>query len=221
MAKPVVLPSRTFRTRSAAKEFCREIHNSKYAPGEVVSDLEDDSVLRDLVALHPRADEKTGDGIAEFFITFTSEGDREHVRGGQTGIWIRDVHGDVRDFSYNTAIDDPTERAIVKEALRNEIMEMREQLRESVFVTGPVICPRSGIIMNRWDQAAVVYENPTWSALTAAFAASAGGWDSLETHTGDGAVQIGRQLRHRAQAALWRTFWQVNADPVIVSKESV
>lgn len=221
MAKSVALPSRTFPTRKAAKDFCREVHNIKYAPGEVVSNSGEVAVLRDLVALHPRADEKIGPGIAEFFIAYTSQGDREHVRHGQTGIWIRDVDGNVRDFSYNTAIDEPTDQAIVKEALRNEVIDLRETLRESAFAGGRVSCPRSGLAMDHWDQAAVVYEDPTWGELTAAFAASAGGWGSLETNTGDGSVQIGRRLRDRALAEQWRIFWRANAHPVIVSKDAV
>lgn len=221
MAKSVHLPSKTFATRTAALQFCRNLHNSKYSPGETISDPEDIAVLRDLVSLHPRADEKIGSGIADFYVDYTSAGDRPHVRHGVTGIWIRDTDGSSRDFSYTTAIQQPTEQAIVKEALRNEVATLREQLREAAFAQGPVLCPRTSITMHSWDEAQVVYETPDWATLTASFASSVGGWDQLETSAGDGSVQIGRTLRDRNLAELWIRYWQDNAHPLIVSKESL
>lgn len=221
MSKPVTLPSRTFPTRTAALEFCRRLHNEKYTVGAVITDPDDDAVLRDLVALHPRADEKVGPGVAEFYIDYVSSGDRPHVRHGLTGIWIRDTDGRSRDFSYNTAIKQPSDQAVVKEALRNEVMGLREKLRESAFAAGPVTCPRSGVVMTRWDEAAIVYEDPDWGSLTSGFAASIGGWGVLETDSGDGAVRIGRRLRDRALAARWLAYWSSEARPVTVSKDAL
>ena len=72
MAKPVILPSRTFPTRAAAKKFFRTLHNDKYGVGDVLTDAVDDQLLRELVEHHPRADEKVGPGIAEFYIDYTT-----------------------------------------------------------------------------------------------------------------------------------------------------
>lgn len=167
---------------------------------------------------HPRADEKIGPGIAEFFVDYTTSGDRAFVRPEYTGIWIRDVEGHTHDFSYNTAIEQPTEQAIVREALRNEVEDLRIAFREAEFVDAAVTCPRTGATMQSWDEAAVVYEAPTWSQLTMAFAVNVGGWDNLETDSGDGDVKIGRTLADRAMAQRWRTYWRTHAVPVVVSK---
>ncbi len=220
MAKPVILPSRTFRTRAAAKAFFRELHNSKYGVGDVVADPVDDVLLRELVEQHPRADEKVGPGIAEFFVASTTSGDRTFVRPEYTGIWIRDVEGHTRDFSYNTAIDQPSEQALVKEALRNEVEDLRLAFREE-SLRAPVNCPRSGKVIHTWAEAAVVYESPAWSELTAAFAVSVGGWDKLETDSGGGEVKVGRTLRDRDMARAWRTYWRTHAHPIVVSKDAV
>lgn len=216
----MTLPSRTFPTRAAAKEYFRALHNTKYGVGEVVADPIDDKLLRELVELHPRADEKVGPGIDNFFIANTMSGDRDFVRPSYTGIWIRDTEGHTRDFSYNTAIDQPSEQAIVKEALRNEIEDLRITFRDQ-SLRSPVVCPRSGTVMHHWDEAAVVYESPSWSDLTAAFAVSVGGWTSLETDSGDGETKVGRTLRDHDLARRWRTYWQMNAHPLVVSKDAV
>lgn len=220
MAKPVILPSRTFPTRAAAKKFFRTLHNDKYRVGEVVTDAVDDQLLRELVEHHPRAAEKVGPGIAEFYIDYTTSGDRSFVRPDYTGIWIRDVEGDTRDFSYNIAIDEPTDQAVAREALRNEVEDLRVSFREDAMRT-PRKCPRSGTVMRRWEEAAVVYESPSWSALTQSFAVAVGGWDKLETDSGDGGIKIGRTLRDRSLARQWRTHWQKFANPIVVSKSAV
>jgi hypothetical protein len=221
MAKPVVLPSRTFMTRSEAKDFCRTIHNITYAPGENVTDPDDFAVLMDLVRQHPTADEKIGPGIQDFFVQYTSYGDRAHVAHAQTGIWIRDIEGQERDFSYNTCIDQPDEMAVVKDALRNSIADLREAFREAAFTHTTVTCPRTGKVMTDWNEAALVYENPSWADLTSAFAATEGGWNQVVTDAGRGEVQIGRLLQDNGQTERWRQFWKSKAKTVLVSKDAL
>lgn len=218
MAKPVDLPSKSFRTRAEAKAYCSDIHNKIYAVGDVITDPEHVAVLKDLVVRHPSADEKIGPGIDLFFIGLTSRGDRKFVRAGQTGIWIRDVEGGERDFSYNTAIDQPDERAVVKEALRNAVADERVAFREREFQRGPVYCARTGVRLASWDEAAVVYSDPTWAELTGRFVAMHGGWDAVETHTGYGGVQIGSQLVDDELREDWIAYWRMNSRPQLVAK---
>jgi hypothetical protein len=63
-SKPVVLSTRTFETRSSAREFFREMLN-RYRPGDRVSD-NDAQDLTSLLDFHPERQEKVGVGIHHF-----------------------------------------------------------------------------------------------------------------------------------------------------------
>lgn len=220
VAKPVILPSKRFATRSAAKAWVRDEIKDHYGLESVVTDPLHVAVLFDLLERDDDAAEKVGVGVKEFFIRRTAlgKGRVRHVRHDARGIWIRRVDGTEEDWSYTSAIDQEGRQSDVKEALRAVVDEDRVRFREGAFAAGPVHCARTGETIASWDEAEVRYENPSWAQLTAAFVATQGGWDAIELTAGDGNVQIAGDLADPAQRRAWREYWASHARPVLVRK---
>ena len=88
-------------------------------------------------------------------------------------------------MGYNTAIDQSDDRAVVKEALRSEVEDLRIAFRERAFESGAsVVCLFMRKVLTEWDEAAVIYHDPSWGELTAGFARTQGGWVPLSTNVG-------------------------------------
>jgi hypothetical protein len=204
---PVVLTSYEWPTRAAAeKHFQSILHDPRYRPNDPITDPEQDAQLRELVEMHPDADEKIGIGIDYFFIGLTSDGDRFNVRSGATGIWIRRIDGSPTDFSYLTAIYKHGRKQSVKDALRLAVDDRRMDYREQRFTDGTATSDVSGSLLTSRDQAGVVYVAPTWEQLTFRFAESEGGWDAIGVHSGRGEVRVGAELADPQVEDRWLAF---------------
>jgi len=219
-AKPVDLPSMSFPTRKAAKEWVRDSIKDHYDLEEAVTDPLHVAVLFDLLDRDDDAAEKIGTGVKEFFIRLTSLGDGHirYVRRDARGIWIRRVDGSEDDWSYTSAIDQEGIQSDVKDALRAVINEDRLAFRDEAFANGPVRCARTGVIITSLHDAEVRYVEPSWSQLAAGFAATQGGWDQIALTAGGGNTQISGSLADPAQLQAWKDHWTQNARPVIVIK---
>lgn len=138
MAKPVVIASLSFRTKTAAKEFFRTILG-RYRDGERINP-EDDCYLRDLIAIHPESETKIGCGISHFTV------DRDEVFRTTRHFMIHRNDGSKTDVSFLSAIDGRNERRDRLEALRRAIEGQILDFRASVFSSGrTVICPLRGV----------------------------------------------------------------------------
>lgn len=220
VAKPVRLPSMTFPTRASAKKWVREQIKDHYPLETVVSDPLHVAVLFDLLERDDDASDKIGVGVKEFFIRRTAlgKGRVQHVRWDARGIWIRRTDDSEDDWSYTSAIDQEGRESDVKEALRAVVDTERVRFREQAFSSGTVICARTGTPIRALEDAEVRYVDPTWSQLTAAFAAAQGGWDAIALTSGEGQVQIAGDLADEAQRDAWRRYWAQHARPVLVRK---
>lgn len=220
VAKPVDLPSMSFPTRKAAKEWVRDNIKDHYSLEETVTDPLHTQVLFDLLDRDDDAAEKIGAGVKEFFIRLTSLGDGHirYVRRDARGIWIRRVDGSEDDWSYTSAIDQEGIQSDVKDALRAVINEDRLAFRDEVFANGPVQCARTGVIITSLHDAEVRYVDPSWSQLAAGFAQTQGGWAQITLTAGGGNTQISGSLADPTQLQAWKDYWTQHARPVIVVK---
>lgn len=214
MAKPVSLPTRSFTTQSAALEYFKKILYA-YDVGEVVTDPMHDKMLRELSERHPDSIEKTGAGIAEFFINRTETGDFGFVSADARGIWIRRTDGTVVDWSYQTAIKRPGPRVNFKDALRLAVNDERVFIRDAAFAAGPVQCALTGVPIPTKSEADVVYRDPTWSEIVEGFVATLGGWGKVETNSGFGEIAVGGRVADPVLAR-WLEYWKANAHPILV-----
>ena len=137
MAVPIIVGSLEFRTKTAAKEFFRNLRDS-YPDGQRISP-EHEGYLRDLVAIHPDAELKMGAGITHFSVaTDTKFKKTRHF-------FIHRVDGTGTDVSFPKAIDGSSPRRDRLEALRRGIQDQILEFRRNAFdKSGTIICPLRG-----------------------------------------------------------------------------
>lgn len=212
MAKPVHLPNFSWKTQAAAEAAFREIlYDPRYGPNARITDAVHDQMLRELVDRHHDADEKIGVGIDHFYIGYTKDGDRFNVKPDATGIWINRVDGEPVDFSFLTAIRNHGSKQNVKDAMRGSVDDDRRAYRAVRFAEGPMRCGLSGVPLANREQAAVIYDHPTWEQLTYRFAESEGGWDAIEVHSGHGGVTVGTRFSDPEVEQRWLIFHERHA----------
>lgn len=212
MAIPVVLPSFRWRSKKEARAAFRLLHTGgPYAPYDRIADPHHDLMLRELLDLHPDANEKIGDGVDHFFVGLTSDGDKFNVRPDATGIWIKRITGDKVDFSYNTCIDQHTPESDAKEGLRLAVEDRRLDYREARISNGSFASDISGATFAERQDGYVIYDEPSWGQLTFRFAESEGGWDQILVDSGNGGVQIGSHLMDEGVHTRWLAFYDTHA----------
>lgn len=220
MAIPVALGSRSFPSKKAAKDFVRDNILRAYEMNARITDPSHDHLLRELVDRHDDADVKRGPGIEYFFIQKPS-GENRYIHRNARGIAIRHVNGGVIDFSYITAIDKPSTYGKVSDALRSAIHAKRTTFREAAFAAGPVYCFRTGVCIPVRRRADVVYEAPSWRELVEGFVGLHGGLGAIKTHTGFGAVLVGRGIEDEAVENAWHEYFDAHAVPRLVENNGV
>jgi hypothetical protein len=209
VAIPFVIPSRTFNSRTAAKNYIRDEILHAYAVGDPIPQGTHHTILSEVLDLHSDAAEKIGPGIDHFYVekTWRLPG-KEAVGKNQRAIIVVRTDGEQRDWSYHHVIDNPTTAANVKSALAFALESGRLERRDTDFAVGRVTCAASGDLIEQKHQADTRHLDPTWHALTSAFVSNHGGWDAIETHSGD------RELRDA-----WLNYYAEHANPVYVKNE--
>lgn len=212
MAIPVVLPSFTWPTKKAALDDFRVLHTGgPYGVYDRITNPSCDLMLRELLDLHPDAAEKIGAGVDFFYVGKTSDGDKFNVRPDATGIWIQRVDGSQVDFSYRTAVNNHTDESDAKEGLRVAVEDRRLAYRATRMAAVPCVSDVSGRPFASRDEAAVIYDNPSWGQLTYRFAEREGGWDKILVHSGGGGVLIGSHLMNPGVHSRWLSFFDKHA----------
>ena len=79
----------------------------------------------------------------------------------------------------------------------------------------------AGEPLSSHDEAEVRYGSPSWGALTFGFAREQGGWNAIETTSGDGEAQVGRRLKDDSVRDAWIEYYDANADPQLWKKRSI
>jgi hypothetical protein len=222
MAIPFVTPSMTFGSRTAAKDFIRDNILHAYKLRTRISVGPHDQLLREVLQLHPDAEEKAGPGIDYFYVqeTWRLPGKDAVGRNLLAIIAVRS-DGTERDWSYHHVIDQPNEVAIVKNALAFSLENGRLRRRDTEFAAGmpPVRCALTGKLIKQKHQADTRHLNPTWSELTEGFAHAHGGWSAIETHSGNGQIFVGRDVDDVILRKQWLAYYDDKARPVYVKNE--
>ncbi|GAB2975873.1 DCL family protein [Frigoribacterium salinisoli] len=217
VSHPISLASHDFANKTAAKCWVStEILNA--APLMVpITNPDHIDVLTDLLMRKDDADEKIGTGIKYFYVDLTHKFKTYAAKDLRTFVVQRD-EGPV-DFGFIKAVDGNSAAAKVRDALRSEILDLRDDFKDSHFEDGKTaVSAVTGEVIARREDAEVRYSNPSWTQLTSDFATTRGGWDAIATHTGNGGIQIGRRLLDGADATAWRDYWLSNAVPIITKK---
>ncbi len=223
MSIPFVIPSRTFPSRTAAKNYIRDEILHSYPVRAPIPAGTHDQILREVLELHSDAIEKIGPGIDHFYVeeTWRLPG-REAVGRNQRAIIVVRADGTERDWSYRHVIDSPTEVANVKSALAFALEGGRLRRRDADFAAGmpPIYCARTGELIKQKHQADAQHLSPTWSQLTEGFVSAHGGWSAIETHSGNGYIFVGRDVENQVLRDEWLDYYAANANPVYVKNES-
>ena len=207
MPKPVILDSFSWPTRAAAEEYFQTIlRRSGYLLGDVISDVDHQQALLELLERHPDVEDKSRGGVKNFYIGRTRDGGRVNVSADAIGIWIERQDGTKVDFSYITAIRQPSQEVNVKEALRFAVADIRQMYRDARFAAGTAMSDLSGSPIESRELGHVIYLDPSWHELTEGFAAGEGGWDRIAISHGSGGIQIGGAVDSPDQLARWRDY---------------
>lgn len=219
MAKPVVAGRFRWPTRSAAKdEFTALLRESGYGPGDRVALPLHDEMLRAIVSIHPRADEKIGSGIDHFAISTLASTPGRRVATEDIGFRIHRTDGTKTDFSYNEAIEPSDHPNKVKKALRTAVDDLRLDYRDRRFAGSGARSDVSGTPFATPREASVIYEAPTFAQLAFRFSEAEGGWNAIEVESGGTNAQIGELLADETVEARWRDFYAKHAKPLLATK---
>jgi hypothetical protein len=221
-AKPVVLPSFNWdKQGEALAAFQAILARSGYGINDRITDPTHELMLNEVLDRHPDAVEKIGVGVEYFFVGKTSGGDKFNVGKNARGIWIHRTDGSDVDFSYETAIKLPSDRANAHDALKLAVDGRRMEYRASRFASGsPVTSDLTGAPISSRDEAVVYYENPSWAQLAYRFAEIEGGWSAVLVHSGHGGVKIGGGFEDKAMESRWLKFFDMYANPRLAASMS-
>jgi hypothetical protein len=193
MAKPVLIGDRHFPTRTAAGDACRQVLY-RHQPGQPI-DAADAGFLTDLLRLHPEAAIKIGAGVSRFEV-------RANPLYGGVGFWVVRVDGTATDFSFNQCLRPSDHRQRALHAMRVSIADQIIAWRDRHFAAGPVNCALTGVPVTA-PACHVDHAEPTFLELAERFAATEGGWASVEVSTSPEAT-IGPRLTRPDQQDRWQ-----------------
>ncbi|WP_105975920.1 DCL family protein [Streptomyces geranii] len=194
---------RRFATKGAARAAVQEVLHG-YPVGTVLSGEVFD-LLRDLLDMHPDAEDKIGVGVADIRIApsphpkYKKYPAFEVVRTDESTI----------DFSYRDCIDHPSLRSQVHNVMRVEVEDKTTAYFESRLAEETFVSDESGRPLQLNDTAVSYFRGPSFAQIADGFAATEGGWEVIEltpsTQQGLG------QFADRDQAGRWRAHWEDRA----------
>ena len=206
MAKTISIGQLTFPTKKAALEMIRSIRD-RYSDGVRLS-YEDHIFIRDLVNLHPEAEDKIGLGISHFTVA------TENKFGGRNRHFVLHRHdGTYTDFSFSHCLTpNSNKKNDILLALRQAIKDQIWEFRQRAFSSGvPVICPYEKIILSR-DRCHVDHEAPTtFEALVNCWLTSQGIRLEAVQITPPVDNQLVGQMTNTPQIASWQSFHRTHA----------
>lgn len=137
MTIPLQIGPITFKSKSDAKNHCRAIMD-RYPVQQIITGI-DDVFLRDLIAIHPEADQKIGVGISHFTTQI------DPVWKTTRHFLIVRLDGSSTDFSFHTCIDGNNHRKDVLHALRHAIADQVVNFQRCSFaLQHQMSCPYTG-----------------------------------------------------------------------------
>jgi len=194
----IIIGGRAFRTKKEALATIYEVRERTKVAGRALGG--DDEFLRDLLALHPQAETKVGNGVDHFDV-------RRNINND--GFWIVRSDGSETDFSFMQCLYGTSQSAKVQSAMRYAVLDQKLAARDRAFGDAEtLICPVTGEVIGR-QGCHMDHDEPTFIEIADAFARSVGGYDKIETVSDDGG--IGRRFVDEAIAERWRTFHRERA----------
>lgn len=219
MAIKVTLGPRDFPSKTVAKDYIKVEILHAYNIGDPITDHEHVAVLMDVLRMKENAAEKIGNGIDHFYVDHTSRFENYVSPDARTlVIHHTDPAEEDVDFGYTKVIDGGGQVVAVKDALRHEALGERDAFKFSYFASGGTVYDMAGEPMTSHDEAEVRYGSPSWGALTYDFVQEHGGWDAIETTSGEGEPQVGRRLADSRLRDDWIEYYRANADPELWKK---
>lgn len=209
-----ILAGIEFRTNEAITNHARSI-KSKYKDGEKILG-QDDLFLREFIALHPRASEKVGCGVAYF----TTQPD-EHWRNSRQFVLVR-INGERAIFSHNRIrttqeSEEERHRRRVLGAMREAIVSQIIEFRDDNFLPGKTRCPLTNEII---EEPHVDHEKPqTFLALTAEWL-DINGWHFADIKVSSDTDHCTFEtLEDSGQLSSWQRYHAIHARLRILSKQ--
>jgi hypothetical protein len=130
---PITIGEDEFNTKKEAETAVQEILN-RHGMGQSLTG-DEDTFIRDLIALHPATVDKIGCGIDHIEI-------RPDPDYGTTRCFhVIRTDGSSTDVSYKKCINGEKYRQLVRPALRTAIQRQIQQFKEGQFAIGPQNCP--------------------------------------------------------------------------------
>ncbi|WP_245880821.1 DUF3223 domain-containing protein [Streptomyces zhaozhouensis] len=190
-----MIGTRRYPTKKAREEAVRDILR-RYRAHTVVENEEDDLLLRDLLNMHPDAEEKIGPGVDYFRVIKTP-------RGNHNGPEAVHINGHREPFSYMKCLQPPSHAQRVRAAMRTEIEAQVNSYFESRRAAGTLVSDESGAALDPADTHVSYFRGPRFHDLATQFIADVGGWEAVEltSETERGlALFTDRQLGSKWQA---------------------
>lgn len=141
-SKTVVVGDLTFHTKASAKDFFRSLRD-QYQDGERLTS-EDQSVILDLLGLHPESSSKIGCGVAWISVA------TEQEFGRTRHFVVHRIDNSSTDFSFHSCIDGRSVRRDIIEALRRAVAGQIVDFQREFFGKTPfALCVLSGKTITR------------------------------------------------------------------------
>ncbi len=196
-----MIGERTYHTKEARRKAVSTLLD-RYDFNAVVDREEDDLLLRDLVAMHPKAAEKIGPGVDHFRVIMTP-------RGGYKG--PEAVHTDGRHvpFSYKDCLAPPTHEQRVVAAMRTEVKSQRDAYLTEREKAGTLVSDETGLPLEAADAHVSYFRGRSFHDLATEFVAEAGRSETIDLNT-DTSLGLA-MFADRKLAARWHAFHQERA----------
>lgn len=211
MYTPIKIGPHEFTSKNAAKQHARGIMKKHVELGVMLPG--DEMFLRDLVALHPEAEQKIGCGISGF----TTQVDP---------IWRTTRHfaiirtdGSTTDFSFHTCIDGANHRKDVLQALRHAVSDQVVTFQNCCFsLDEPLLCPFTGYELSPFDCHVDHTPPDTFLNLVQRWMKQDGieHWADIEL-VDNADNQWVRELKNEALSSSWQRFHISNCNLRLVS----
>src|SRR5260370_13325353 len=213
MGRPMRLQigQQVFPNKKEAIKYIQELQ-SKYKNGERIEGS-DESFLRDLLNLHPRASDKIGKGVSHFSI-----GPNGFWKGKTRHFKVHRIDGTATDFSFLKCVNGINPDDEVLHAMRTAVVDQILEFRDKQFQAGTVKCPFNGEVLVPNGGHVDHIAPDTFEALVFR-------WFSQErleipailiTPSQDN--QVTREMIDQQQRSSWQHFHRMNAHLRLTSK---
>lgn len=192
---------RKYPSRGARREAVREVLY-RIPIGSTVENDDDDALLRDLLDMHPEAEQKIGPGVASFRIGRAK-------RGKSPGFEVVRTDGTVLDFSYQACLDHPNLRAQVLNAMSAEVEEGKSVYFNARKDDGTLVSDLSGARLATNRTYVGYFPGPSFVKIATDFATVVGGWAEIQLT--DSSVPGIARFTDRELAKRWRDYHNEHA----------